>query len=765
MPILTDTDKTKTIAQYLGITGTEEETRKKMEETEAVRDLLNPLFDFKADELFHNRKPYPFVVEKLAGMTLGDIERDKGTLLPLMKEFYTQMLSDFNEEYGDAKQKPFLKATGYDSRRDGDEKEYFFKFWRSPLSKVLAYRGIDTTTEDGKKEATKILEKLFGPDTSKHPLETLIQRWPETLVEDKEELAREYEARKRTEEIDKALLKTKPLYETLTKLDDIHFSSNDPIVMAQEAFLQPDAHKRLKEYLGTKEELDEKAFLDHIDHTPQQLELLRETIKNDPGQILTLTGRNDAKYLADHPEATFAQLIGRPGRPDIPFGEDAKYRFLEASLGVTLGISEPLDKTAINEAMDKPCTELKANADKIVTGVQKRAKRNKILIMGSIILGTTAAALGLVKIANSISDASNSQPAPAPAPVVQQANQKQTAVKPADQTQKSGLSGTLSTVSNTVATATAQATASTNDTPTQAKKPSMPEKGNRLLSLQWAGYKERGCYTIEENAQQWLFGGEFDHMFNEIRTKGLPFTDLYDRAYMSRTLSKLDNVVNVGGAPGHEPHKFYIKRDGGRTGRAVVQDMLNWYDNMNDVLESLPVAKENLIQAQLKTMDAIGPSLGWSVKQQLGWQITHPDFTKHARENIAELTAAGIKERKVDTNNVEAVFMEAINAASIYRQGNPQAQGLFLIAEEVTRKVAGIEMENTAKFDQVQKPKTFAVTGPATRSDQMTPAAQRPQERVVVKKEGYSLWWVAAGVALGMYLMSVRAKRKNQIVK
>ena len=750
MPMLTDADKAKKLSEYLGITGTDAEIQKKMEDSEAARDVINQIFEFKADNLFHNRKPYPFVVEKLAGMTLEGIERNKETLLGDLKKYYEEMWDDYKQPYdGEAKREPFLKATEYESVTDGDKKGYFFKFWRSPLTKLLAYRGIDPSTTDGQEKAKKILEKVFGPETSKYDFSTLISYTPKFLVEQKGDIEKDNRAKREREEVEKELLKTKPFHETLTQLDNIHFSDNDPAIMAHEAFLQPDAHTRLKGLMRTKEKLDEETFKEYIMKTPQQIGQAAEEVRKDPLVLWPITIRNDQQFLTTNPGKTFAELLHRDGRPELPFGEDAKNAVMRGTLRNLLG-KGPVDDKAVKKAMDRPLSELVADADKIVADVQKRGKRNKILIMGSILLATTATALGLMKAYNSISNAFDSQPAPTPAPAVQKA----------DQTQKAGISGALAAVSNQVVAT--QAAVATNATPQQIAKPAMPQKGNRLVALQWSGYKDRICRTIEPQAAEWLINGEFEYRFHEIRTKGMPFGDLYDRDFMSKALGRLDNVVNVGGVPGHTPIKFYLKRDGGRSGQALVQDMLNWYDNMNDALGTLPVSRENLVQAQLKTMDAIGPSLGWSTKQQMGWLNANPDLAKHAKENIAALTAAGIAERKVDTNNVEAVFMETVNAASIYRQSNPQAQGLMLIIDETVRKVANIEMEDMAKFDKVQKPQEVI----KPRQDSAVKSTEPQQKtKVVVKKERYGWWWIAASFALGAYLMSARAKRKNQVIK
>ena len=756
--LLSDADKTKKLSEYLGITGTDAEIQEKMEDSEAARDVISQIFEYRADDLFHNRKPYPFVVEKLAGMTLGEIERDKDTLLRDLKGYYDEMLSDYNEDYGDAKRKPFLEATGYDSKVDGDEKGYFFKFWRSPLTKLLDYRKLDIFDTADKEKINEILGKLFGPETTKYNSLDLISKTPETLVEDKDVLARESEARKRTEETEKELLKTKPFYETLTQLDNIHFSNNDPATMAHEAFLQPDAHKRLKELMGTKEKLDEETFIENISKTPQQISQEAEEVAKDPLVLWPITLRNDQKFIADNPGKTFADLLQRDGRTELPFGEDAKNATMRVALRSVLG-KGPVDDKAVKKAMDRPLSELVADADKIVADVQKRAKRNKVIVIGSLIVSAITAAWGIGKMFSGNENTATTQPEPAAAPVVQQAPTTQAP----DQTPKAGISGALSAVSNQVAAIAGGAQAPDSTPPSAAKKLPMPEKGNRLVAMQWAGYSDRTCRTVIEEANEWLLTGEFDNMFHEIKSKGLPYGDIYDRFFMSKALGRLDNIINVGGAPGAKPLRFYIKRDGGRTTQAIMQDVLNWHDNMNDVLSSLPVSKENLIQAQLRTMDAIGPALGFSIKQELGWQMANPTDTKKAKEGIAQLMAAGIQERNVDTNNVEAVYMEAINAASIYRQKNPMTRGLFLIVDEMTRKTAGIEIENMAKFDQVQKPQPVVAPRPDSAIKSVAPQQQQP--KVVVKKEGYSLWWVAAGVALGMYLMSVRAKRKNQIVK
>ena len=727
MAILTDTEKAKTLAEYLGITGTREEIQEKMETDKRVKEFLEKHigYDVSSSIDYKDKKGYyPFLIRELmfhekldendrpivdlnqlTPKTIGEIVDDPDKLRVALRKQYTDIQSDCEESSGTKFQR-FKDSIDFDSVVEGSERDYFFRFWRAPITRLLKDRGIDVSTETGKDKATDILQKLYDPRTQSSKITTLLTEWPEHLVEDHDIIEQRDRTTEHQRALDEEALKYKPFYETLEKFAHVRFSDTSNVdLMAQEAFAEEEAKRELAKILKTNETLDEQAFRETITMMPHQIEHDAESIKG------ALMWRNDKDYIAKNPSVPFSKFL-EDRRKDLPFGEDAKNKTLRTALEIVIGTG-PVDNKAVKLAMNEPCDKLKADADLIIHDTARRKSRRRWIVAGI----STLAALGLFWSGKSALSSNPKEPKPTKAPTAQrpiQTADKQVA-KPQQKAPAQAVQAPAPAVAatnmvqkaldgaQTNATATAaQATTNAVDTAQTPAKPTeiIGKKGNHLIALHWTGYKDIDYHQVMEDAPDLVFKTHFDYMKKRIQDTGLPFADLFKPEFTSRALKKVHNYIWLKPVGTNKEIRFYIHPDG-RVRDAITEDVLSFYMNCRDVLQSLPVAKENLPMAQVKVMEALGPAMGWSTKQQLAWQKMHPWETQNASSIIAEMTRAGIQEHKTDTNNMEAVFMEVVEAARVYGEKHPDHKALLLSIDDVARSFASMGREDMAKYDQL----------------------------------------------------------------
>ena len=733
MAMLTDDDKKKTIAEYLGITGTPEEIQEKLEKDSSKLQafIREEAYGLAMDSIHGDSKGlFPYVIRailyqdkkdsenrlisdlsQLTPRTVGEFILNKEEIKNTLAEQAQQIKNDYEFQYG-SKKELFLNATEYP--KDGHEESYFYRFWRSPVSNLMKYRGIDTGTEAGIEHAKKILRGLYGPTADGKDISILLNTTPECLVEDKGRIEREDQRKKADKERIEAELKDKPLWETLKELHGVIFpNGSDSATMAAIAANNENAKGYIKSLMRLEErdKADLELFGTCIDMSPNQIIQGAEGLKKD------LIARNDERYIVDHPHANFGEFL-RERRSDL-LGEDEKRNTLAFVIRKT---ASSLDGAAVRKALDTECTQLRAEADKIVNEAAKRKSRRWKIATA---VSTLSAILVLWAGKAAFSSASRDDK-PTKAPTVQRpmTPQKQ-AAKPVEKPQaKAPAQAVTSTnmvqkaldnaTTNTVATAAKTSTTNGTKTATPAttngleiaQQPVKPteiigKKGNHLVALRWTGYKDMDYYREMPEAHDLVFKTHFDYMLKRIQNTGLPFGDLFKPEHTRQALKKVHNYVWLK-PDGQKEIRFYIRTDG-RTRDAILEDVLSFYMNCRDVLQSLPVSQEKLPMAQSMVMTALGPSMGFSTKQQLAWQQMHPEEAQQASSEITQLTQQLIQAGKVDTNNVEAVFMETIKATQAYRTAHPDNKALLLTVDEVARSIVNVGKENMEQYSSLEK--------------------------------------------------------------
>ncbi|MBQ7412738.1 MAG: hypothetical protein IJV07_00475 [Alphaproteobacteria bacterium] len=798
MMTFTDAEQRKTLAEYLGITGTADEIQKKLEDSDRAGEVLSGIFDTHGrwDIRDSVRKPYPFVIAQVSSLTIGQMISDNDQLTNRLAEEYKEIRSDYDESYG-AKPKRFFASVGFEESKDGYDRDFFFRYWRSPLTKILTARGIDTTNSAGQDAAMKVLKELFGNDAVGYRLEDLISETPEHLIEQHDRIEADRKRTLNNEQTEMQVLRDRPFYETLVK-GGINFTDiSNAEQTAGEAFAQPEAHRILNLILSTTENMDLDVFKTTINMTPRTIEFQAANINRD------LRLRNDDRYLADHPTATFGEFMSaRYARSPDGISSPA-----EAALKAVLKTDKPLDMRAVQEAKEALCQDLQANRDKILKGVTSRRRRQMTLLGGTIGSLVVAGALAVTSLYNNVAQRFSStekrmdrvtQTAPAQKPA-QEVEQKaeQTAEKPAE---KNTMAEKLSQASQPISTTNrvetaekpaetvAQAKQETTNTATNVPAVKLTEKGNRPILLEWKGFSDIRCSKPDPAAGKKLFTGEYWDIFNQIKKNGRPYGEILDADAISRSVTPQNNALYPTPAPGEAETKFYIRRlpstwkDGVPDRDRVIQDLLSYHMNVRDVLDSLPFPKEDLPKAQMLALHAFGPSIGWSVAQQAEWQMGHGTAAKDAQETIFQNAQKIIKDRNYPADQLKTVFAATMEATAQYRETHPENQALLLSAEGAIRQSLNLTMEDVRKYqnqsdkdladvrpyvektsvkDYSRKTETSrtASSGSYTGSQRPSPRREKPAEK------GYPWGWIAITAAATCWLMNKYYERKNRIVK
>ncbi|MCQ2741609.1 MAG: hypothetical protein MJ210_05825, partial [Alphaproteobacteria bacterium] len=539
---LTSDDKSKTIAEFLGMGSDMENVLAQLEQNSApLKEFLRKYdYDLAYDSRYKDGKGnyFPYTLRaflfqdkkdekdrliadltKLTPRTVGEFLSQKDVIKRTLIEQASQIKDDYEYNYG-TKRDAFLTATEFNSSTDGDMENYFYRFWRSPISKLMDYRGIDVGNSEGEEHAKKILRKLYGPETDGTDITILLNETPECLVEDKNEIDRE-KSRKRAfkNELEESL-KNEPVWKTFSEIHGVIFPNpSDHYEMADIAFRNEDTKEYMRKLLGLekRDTPDLALFTDTILLSPNEIVQRKDELKE------ALIQRIDERYVSEHPDYTFGTFL-RERRDDL-LSEDAK----RAALGIV--INKPaasVDNTAVKHAQDIPISELKAQADKIVAESAKRRKRRPLIIAGiSALTALTLFFAGKAVFSGSSkedkpvkaptaerpkSPAPKKQVAPTPAQPVVQTNQTQKAVTPA------GTNLVQKALDRQNATNTANVVQ-------QPQKPTqiIGKKGNHLIGLRWDGYKDIDYSLKLKNVADLVFQTHFDYMNREIQERGLPF--------------------------------------------------------------------------------------------------------------------------------------------------------------------------------------------------------------------------------------------------
>ncbi|MDY6407204.1 MAG: hypothetical protein SPL08_00675 [Pseudomonadota bacterium] len=710
-------DKNKTVVEYLGITGTTpveilENTEREIEKypSGSIARKLRELLDEGGYQLDSGKKDsngalYPYAIRALLyppekdkenrlvppdistpARVVNDILTQQGEIQDLLDEQETQITADYNDR---AKRSKFLLPTPHSLATDGmDDKEFFFRFWRSPVKKLFDYRGMSPIKRQN------MLKDLYG-STPPPNAET---QTPEYLIEERVQLEAE-----RAEKL--RIAKETSLFKVFNIMYGTHFPENPANYPADGTIIDDalldtystlDQRKEANEYLREALELDRKNMPDWLSF--MELGKKPETeIKRDKEKYAAFVIKNlDNQWLQQNSTKTFADFL-KERRAEL-LGIDAQRQALETVIEKPEG---SVDNKAVKLAQDKPCFTLKNDADTIVKDCAKRKTRRRIIVGGISALS----ALVVFWAGKSAFSGSDKDDKPTKAPVTQQ---------PVTQAKKQGpapavVSNPQQATTNMVRKALERDKANsvkpmTTNSVQEVQTPQKPaeiigKKGNHLIGLRWAGYKDIDYYAKLQNAPDLVFKTHFDYMNKEIQEQGLPFGDIFNPEYTRGSLKKIHNVVRLE-QPDGKPIRFYIRTDG-RTRNELMEDVLSFYMNCRDVLQSLPVKPENLPATQSKVMTALGPSMGWSTKQQMAWQRMHPNETQQALTDISKSTRDAISKGQVDTNDVEAVFIATIDAARAYREQHPDNKALLLTVDEVARSITNIGKEDMAQYDKL----------------------------------------------------------------
>lgn len=703
---------------------------------------------------FGDKNLYDFVVERLYNRTIGDILTEKDEILRGFRKELQEMNDDYLES-GGSKARRFLSATHYNMDRDGRDEDYFYRYWRAPLTKVLAYRHIDVATPEGEKTARQMVEELFGT-IGYSKFEDLIRETPEHLVEKRDDIEAEQRRKAHEEETERERLMDQPFSETLERFAGVMFSDKtNPDQMAADAFAHPAARDRLKALLRVHEpdELDLDTFTDAIRLTPRQIEFKAADFRN------ALQDRNDNQYLLSHPEATFEQFMKDRRKDTTDFSRDGLTPEQKA-LQKILQTTERVDNRLVEESRGKKCADLAADADNLLSDMRKRRRKRWLTTASVLTSFLILSGLGIAEIcratANGISNLGKKT-----APIVQQATQK---TKEAFQKKEQPQPTVTNTDSDTIQQTNILAAAET-----PVKTP-MVLKGNRPILGRWHAFRDEHCHYPDPNAFQRFLVGEFNDIMHRIQENGIPFAQQFDPARTSRMILREHNKIMPEVTKGQEAIPFYFHK-GGADYDEFMSDTLNFHMNIGDVLNNLPVAPERLADAQFAAGEAIGPAMGWSIGQQIRMQSRDKAGSELAYQTITANADAMIKQQKADTNDVETVFWAVMAATRDYRKVHPENNYLLLVADKSMRHIAGIEMANTQQYAQLSPADRKEAAAYIEKADEETRRAYEQMAGIPYRdpkqpreKRSWPLGWVIFGTAaLTIYLTAPYFKKKGKI--
>jgi len=492
----------------------------------------------------------------------------------------------------------------------------------------------------------------------------------------------------------------------------------------------------------------EKLMKDWPEHLIEDTPKIKEEAKKFQKQ-------KDEDYLAAHPTVSFAQFLkARRNIEEAQLSMPDRQKAAQNALAWLLK-TKATDAKAVEQAKDKPIKDLRDQAKTVIAEInaRKRKERAKITtfatITGMVILGTLAALYpvvnGTIRGVKAAKDA-----------VVEKTDNW---FNKAPETNTVNAAATSGTATNTADAAAAQA----------PEKHSFAIKGNRPILGRWTGWRDVQCTERDENAFQRYMIGEFNDMTARIRDKGLPFSDQFDPGATSRHILREHNKIIPSTTPGQIKVPFYIQP---QDYDEFMSDVLNFHMNIRDVLDTVPVEKSRLADAQLATMEAIGPSMGWSIKQQISLQKKDGARADAAFQAIYQGTQKILAEHKIDTNDVESVFWATMATTKAYRQSNPNCNYLLLTADRVIRDTAGIELQKTEQFEQLSQADRKEAQAYIAQADAearaaygRTRRAQQPTPENESKKSKFPWGWMGISAAVAIYLSSAYLKERAKVVR
>ncbi len=698
-----------------------------IKKTSNLDDIFRAVLDFSPPY-----KMYDIALEKLSDKTFGELLSSTDKIIEELKREEQEINADYTENYGQKKDN-FLKAVHY--MPDGHEIDFFFRYWRRPLMKLMTDRGVNLFSDEGEKEVKSILKDLFGSEYVNYDMMTLLNETPEHLVEQKKEIEAKRKEFLKNEELEKEMLFDKPFFETLEKFIGIRFSDKTDIhKMVAEAYARPDAHDKLKEFLKTKENLDKVVFAEVLGETP------RNIVHQSDRLSAELTERQDNDYLMTHPTATFGEFL-KARRDNIVEGTLEGEKIKQEALQFILNTENPVDNKAVKEAHDISCQELNRDWKAIVSRVRSR-KVKKMIAISATLSGVLAllawTGYKTVDAVNRMGQKTVPMMEKTTAKIKETFSKKDIPEKEPSKQQK---------VSSEQASSKIKESKSVSQ--------STIVKGNALILGNWQAWEDNQYRHHASGMFQHLLTSEFNYLMNISRESQKP---LYQQVNIYTTCQELiqGNVVKTRALSGEEPVSFYVKTWGSDQ-RNLKSDLIHYHMNIKDVLDNLPGNPEKLAEKQLMTMEAIGPAMGWSIRQQKMLQQKNPQATQEAQNYITLTAEHTLAKENADKNDMDAVFTAVMKATKSYRQVHPECNFLLLSADSAIRKIAGIEHTDTKQISSaVQQP------------EQEQCRSSDCQGKDVPKKEKQSKYpwlWIIGTAALTSYLGSEYWKGKAEIVK
>ena len=707
MAKLTKDDLKKTIPEYLGITGSTTEVTLRLEQDKRVSDLLDELFR-EADTSYRknsNGLTYTYLIDALCAgptaLTLEKIQNDRDDLIKNFHREYDEIESDYTEKSG-FKPDLFLKAVSYDTDKDGfDRKAFFFRFWRSPLKKVLAYRETTVGTPDGDAQAKKILKTLFSTHLEETTWPMLLEETPEHLMEQRDAIEKEQKKRAAEHEKDLAQLPRMTLSEIWAyksgyfwspdmAVDFTGLSANDIYTYLSAS---PKARNFLTRYIRNpkrdqmkpagvsgwapeEEPLDPEFFQAIGGLTLAQLKDNQNRLADD------LKARNDMRFLGVNPDMLF-QDFARERFYSSVYGKPDEKAALQALLQTKK--AQP-DSKAIQSVRNKKCSEILAERDRIMDGILTR----RGLRWGSWLGSAALSSMLFFGFLTGQKTETKPEPAPKKAPVQQ-------VTKPTPKTApKSAIANTQrpeqKTDPKSIVDPNSQPTLKDNDgdVHVQLRPLILP---NRPVYLEWETFRDQDLKTPDKTLPSQLLTSLYWSVLDRIEKSGRTCAEFLDSTVVAQSMRIGVSVVLTSGPKGHESPQFYFNNKQKIAGKdaksAMVQDLINYARNLGAVLTDLPIDPGNKAEVQALALRAIGPGIGWSQDQQQIYQACHRQETHQAYQAISTTARQILKERHIGSNNPEGITIAVLEATARYRQDHPDYQAFSLIALDTAREISG----------------------------------------------------------------------------
>ena len=181
-------------------------------------------------------------------------------------------------------------------------------------------------------------------------------------------------------------------------------------------------------------------------------------------------------------------------------------------------------------------------------------------------------------------------------------------------------------------------------------------------------------------------------------------------------------------------------------------------------MDNLSDSPDDLAKKQLLALEAIGPSMGWSIRQQRFIQRKNSQMSQEAHNFIVKKAEDEIKRKNADRNDLNVIFECVMHATKSYRYIRPECNFLLLSADGAIREIAGMEKPKTKQLEQtsLQKGQNKSTASESQKVD----VSQNKRETPKKEKESTYPWlWIIGTAALTSYLGSEYWKGKAERVK